>query len=98
MVIFSTLWLNLCNNSDQTLFSNALTFSRSLGSRWNGKSCLIPILMGMDKVAKNKSTIFLFATLLNWGQLVKRKNLLLLEQITVELNWLEQIRDHEMVS
>ena len=52
----------------------------------------------MDKVAKNKSTIFLFATLLNWGQLVKRKNLLLLEQITVELNWLEQIRDHEMVS
>ena len=31
-VIFSALWLNLCNNSDQTLFSNALTFARSLGS------------------------------------------------------------------
>ena len=29
---FSTLRLNLCNNSDQTLFSNALTFARSLGS------------------------------------------------------------------
>ena len=29
---FSALWLNLCNNSDQTLFSNALTFARSLGS------------------------------------------------------------------
>ena len=31
-VIFSALWLNLCNNSDQTLFSNALTFARSLWS------------------------------------------------------------------
>ena len=31
-VIFLALWLNLCNNSDQTLFSNALTFARSLGS------------------------------------------------------------------
>ena len=29
-VIFSALWLNICNNSDQTLFSNALTFARSL--------------------------------------------------------------------
>ena len=29
---FSALWMNLCNNSDQTLFSNALTFARSLGS------------------------------------------------------------------
>ena len=29
---FSALWLNLCNNSDQTLFSNALTFARSRGS------------------------------------------------------------------
>ena len=28
---FLALWLNLCNNSDQTLFSNALTFARSLG-------------------------------------------------------------------
>ena len=32
IVIFSALCLNLCNNSDQTLFSNALTFARSLGS------------------------------------------------------------------
>ena len=31
-VIFLALWLNLCNTSDQTLFSNALTFARSLGS------------------------------------------------------------------
>ena len=31
-VIFSALWLNLCNNSDQTLFSNVLSFARSLGS------------------------------------------------------------------
>ena len=31
-VIFLVLWLNLCNNSDPTLFSNALTFARSLGS------------------------------------------------------------------
>ena len=29
---FLALWLNLCNISDQTLFSNALTFARSLGS------------------------------------------------------------------
>ena len=29
---FLALWLKLCNNSDQTLFSNALTFARSLGS------------------------------------------------------------------
>ena len=29
---FSALWLNLCNNNDQTLFSNGLTFARSLGS------------------------------------------------------------------
>ena len=47
LVIFSALWLNLCNNSDQTLFSNALTFARSLGT-WqtlmHGKTCLIPIL------------------------------------------------------
>ena len=27
-VIFLALWLNLCNNSDQTFFSNALTFAR----------------------------------------------------------------------
>ena len=26
--------LNLCNNSDQTLFSNTLTFARSLGRCW----------------------------------------------------------------
>ena len=32
LLFFSALWLNLCNNSDQTLFSNALTFARSLGS------------------------------------------------------------------
>ena len=31
-VIFLASWLNLCNNSDQTLFFNALTFARSLGS------------------------------------------------------------------
>ena len=30
---FLALQLNLCNNSDQTLFSNALTFARSLGPR-----------------------------------------------------------------
>ena len=36
-VVFSALWLNLCNNSDQTLFSNALTLM-------HGKTCLIPIL------------------------------------------------------
>ena len=29
--LFLALWLNLCNNSDQTLFSNLLTFVRSLG-------------------------------------------------------------------
>ena len=32
VLFFLALWLNLCNNSDQTLFSNALTFARSLGS------------------------------------------------------------------
>ena len=32
LLFFSALWLNLCNNSDQTRFSNALTFARSLGS------------------------------------------------------------------
>ena len=32
LFFFSAVWLNLCNNSDQTLFSNALTFARSLGS------------------------------------------------------------------
>ena len=32
--IFLALWLNLCNNSDQTLFSNALTFAKSLGRCW----------------------------------------------------------------
>ena len=32
LLFFSALWLNLCNNSDQTLFSDALTFARSLGS------------------------------------------------------------------
>ena len=31
-VIVLALWLNLCNNSDQTLFSNALTFATFLGS------------------------------------------------------------------
>ena len=31
-VISLALWLNLCNNSDQTLFSNALRFVKSLGS------------------------------------------------------------------
>ena len=53
---FSAVWLNLCNNSDQTLFSNALTFARSLGSclkprpsasvstSLSTKPCLIPIL------------------------------------------------------
>ena len=51
LLFFSTLWLNLCNNSDQTLFSNALTFASSLGSfnislgSWqtlmHGKPCLI---------------------------------------------------------
>ena len=30
LLFFSALWLKLCNNSDQTLFSNALTFARSL--------------------------------------------------------------------
>ena len=33
-VIFSALWLTLCNNSNQTLFSNAFTFARSIGSCW----------------------------------------------------------------
>ena len=28
ILLFLALWLNLCNNSDQTLFSNALTFAR----------------------------------------------------------------------
>ena len=28
--IFVTLWLNICNNNDQTWFFNALTFARSL--------------------------------------------------------------------
>ena len=32
LLSFLALWLNLCNNSDQTLFSNILTFARSLGS------------------------------------------------------------------
>ena len=27
---FSALWLKLCNNSDQTFFSNALTFAKAL--------------------------------------------------------------------
>ena len=31
-LLFLALWLNLCSNIDQTLFSNALTFARSLGS------------------------------------------------------------------
>ena len=31
---FSALWLNLCNNRNQTLFSNALTFARSQGRFW----------------------------------------------------------------
>ena len=31
-LLFLALWLNLCNNIDQTLFSNALTSVRSLGS------------------------------------------------------------------
>ena len=59
LLIFLALWLNLCNNSDQTWFCNALTFSRSLGScsasvfnislgTWqtlmHGKPCLIPIM------------------------------------------------------
>ena len=34
LLFFLVLWLNLCNNSDQTLFSNALTFARSLGNCW----------------------------------------------------------------
>ena len=32
LLFFLALWLNLCNNSDQTLFSNALTLARSLRS------------------------------------------------------------------
>ena len=34
LLFFLALWLDLCNNSDQTLFSNALMFARSLGSCW----------------------------------------------------------------
>ena len=32
LLFFSALWLNLCNNSDQTWFFNALTFAKSPGS------------------------------------------------------------------
>ena len=31
-LLFFSIVVNLCNNSDQTLFFNALTFARSLGS------------------------------------------------------------------
>ena len=32
LFFFLALWLNLCNNSDQTFISNTLTFARSLRS------------------------------------------------------------------
>ena len=55
-IIFIALWLNICNNNDQTWFFNALTFARSLAPVFNSsvrtwqklmhenKTCLIPIL------------------------------------------------------
>ena len=39
---FLGLWLDLCNNSDQTLFSNTLPFAKSLGSCWKPRPSAVP--------------------------------------------------------